>query len=1372
MVKDFAKGLAEPFVRTGVTAAAPVVDAAKMAKATFQDPAGMAKAFWQGKDAELNPEATKTVKSATATKEGLNVPGFGMVRPNRIGTDIEDQGEGQGPFGRETLKTIGTGAELASWYGGGEAMNALRLAKNIPLKHLLFKEGQLGLATGATGGFGIGAQDEEATAGSIAGSTALGGGLGLAAGVGAPLLFKGLSKAYKGMKGWNEAADEAVEQAMALQKAEQSSAEKMGRVTSATGEPLPVKVQAEEGLTTPMSPPTPVGPVTPVQSLADLSDSVAEFFPSKAPDAMPVDQKIADRAVKAGFKEWQPRVISDMSQAERDAARSMLAMAEDKSKNILARHPMEKAAEPIIAQVDHLSKVRDSAGASLDTLVDSMPKNPLPLREPIEKLSDWLGKSNIDVEVGKDGKITGLDFSRSKFSTSFSGKDQQAIKEVFAELFPPQAKGQVISRTPEEIRTIRQRLRQIVEAQKKSTEPFSSEVENLISGLRTELNKPLADISPEYAIANQNYAVATDALETFYRFLGKDFYGASKEDMLNRIQDLLPRLVSNTASKPSVIFKDLLEAATKTGMSEQAISDPRRLVYFANMLDNTYDLNAPRGFQGSIESGIENAANKLSAGGQIVTSAARLDPLGVVKGAASLFKPDEALRRRKLLKEMVGEAVSPTSMESVKNTLGRQGSESAFGAMAGIEPQFDEEGNPIGMKYDPLKGALGVAGGIAVGKMKKGSLIDDIARAKASGQSFDEWVSKQFSRPEYGMSHRPTYEGAPPAYNLLEGDMLPRDVYTNPDFSISSGRIGDGDKAANESWKALQKIKGKPDAEITIYRAAPKKELNIGDWVTFSKDYAKQSVEGTEKVHAFKVKAKDVIFAGDDINEFGYYPVSQFKTEWDNVADSVAKPFTGFTDLSLKTLEKLKGRTTVSKQFIEDLAKTPDLKQAERDVINEALAGIKGKDVNVEEFANKVKAELLPLKVESSAGGTPRYENIALPDDLRGPIANYEEHVYNSPIKTSAGNVHWGEEGAEGYFGHTRVEDLPHDLPITEPTPGAVSFRKIGEGKYGVYDKEGKLLKEQYEIGHEPRIRRIIEVQSDLYQRGRLEREMPEIKHLENQKARIRENYDEYVKADLMSPEFAEKKYQQDIKAITDEYKQNVSDVTKLQQYSNPTAHFRMIREEVKRAAQDGKTKLQFPTGETAMKIEGLGQAHNPWRVAPDGKTYREIPYGEMKVGQEIKNTNSWDDWIITDVLGDGKFKAVPKSVIDDAVGMEELGYAGPDDVIDEIRNATKGIEGTALSGSDVDLYRETFDISGSVDKENPIYKFYDKEVASYVKKKYGAEKVRDAQGIEWWEIKLKPEMGKDPVEAFAAVPALALGDSMRKKEEKKKKSK
>jgi hypothetical protein len=175
---------------------------------------------------------------------------------------------------------------------------------------------------------------------------------------------------------------------------------------------------------------------------------------------------------------------------------------------------------------------------------------------------------------------------------------------------------------------------------------------------------------------------------------------------------------------------------------------------------------------------------------------------------------------------------------------------------------------------------------------KEGYIADSIKKAKASGQSFDEFIDSvpvKNTNLENAMSHRPSYDGMPPAHNLLQGDQLPRDVYTHPDYSISSGAIRRGEKAANESWSVLQKIKGKPNAEVTIYRASPKDELRNGDWITLSKEYAKQeSLSEGVKVHSFKVKAKDIIFAGDDINEFGYWghstkDIDQLKAQWDKV---------------------------------------------------------------------------------------------------------------------------------------------------------------------------------------------------------------------------------------------------------------------------------------------------------------------------------------------------------------------------------------------------------------------------------------------------------------------------------------------------------
>jgi len=452
----------------------------------------------------------------------------------------------------------------------------------------------------------------------------------------------------------------------------------------------------------------------------------------------------------------------------------------------------------------------------------------------------------------------------------------------------------------------------------------------------------------------------------------------------------------------------------------------------------------------------------------------------------------------------------------------------------------------------------------------------------------------------------------------------------------------------------------------------------------------------------------------------------------------VVDAFQGFSDLSTKILEKLKGKTKVSKQFISDLTNSPDLKQAERDLIRNQLSD-EADVVDVPGFANRVKTELLPLKVKSSdymsgidAYGNPkvrlgfesRYENITLPDEVRGKVKNYRENIYESPIKTSAGQNHFGGK-SDSYFGHTRIEDMADN-----------------------------------------RTRRVIEVQSDLYQKGNLEREATnkfllgekdilapkELERFKKYMNEGRRNLPENEHRDFYKLEEKVRKGKDAIEAGRN------TELSKLAQYNDPTAHFRMIREEVKKAAQDGKTKLQFPTGETAMKIEGLGDTAT-WRIDTPSHIVRDsslLSPDNMKVGQEVF-TGLNDNWIITDVLGDGKFKAMPKEHFNsfaESKGVTNL--TGQDLISYAEKHGTPNFWGS----------KEQFDISGRVDQNNPIYKFYEKEVGRYLKNKYGAQLVTDAQGVKWWEVPVSKEQANSPVEAFASVAGIGAASQTGDKKE------
>lgn len=423
----------------------------------------------------------------------------------------------------------------------------------------------------------------------------------------------------------------------------------------------------------------------------------------------------------------------------------------------------------------------------------------------------------------------------------------------------------------------------------------------------------------------------------------------------------------------------------------------------------------------------------------------------------------------------------------------------------------------------------------------------------------------------------------------------------------------------------------------------------------------------------------------------------------------VKDAFTDSGDLTLKTIQKLQGRTTVSKQYIYDLTNSGDIKQVERDLIRSVLDSLPDdQKVDVAQFVQDVKDELLPLEIYDSSEeksidmDTSRYENVTLPKDLRGNVANYSEHIYESPIKTSAGNIHFGDE-IENYFGHTRIEDM-------ETPNGDKLLEDYAKGK--ITKEELNKLEKNIQS-----TRRVIEVQSDLYQKGNLERE--------EQRDLVNENREGDVQ--------------------TEGFK-------KLKQYNDPTAHFRMVREEIRKAAQDGKTKLQFPTGETAMKIEGLGQTNN-W-LTGSGMASSELKPESLEIGQEIyQGHDDWvsgnNGWIITDVLGDGKFKAVPLQRISHVQG--DSGMSIED----------------ALKDRNVRNYSEEFDISGKIDTSNPIYKFYEKDLGRYLKNNYNAIPVTDDKGVTWMEVPIQKAYSDLPVPAFNEKPETQSVEQLQKQRER-----
>ena len=96
--------------------------------------------------------------------------------------------------------------------------------------------------------------------------------------------------------------------------------------------------------------------------------------------------------------------------------------------------------------------------------------------------------------------------------------------------------------------------------------------------------------------------------------------------------------------------------------------------------------------------------------------------------------------------------------------------------------------------------------------------------------------------------------------------------------------------------RIIQSVRGKPDAEVSVYRAVPKGStsgINPGDWVTPSKAYASehgQRFDGGFDVIEQRVKAGDLYTEGNSLQEFGWSPKGDVAQ---SARDAEPAPFTG-----------------------------------------------------------------------------------------------------------------------------------------------------------------------------------------------------------------------------------------------------------------------------------------------------------------------------------------------------------------------------------------------------------------------------------------------------------------------------------------------
>jgi hypothetical protein len=159
-----------------------------------------------------------------------------------------------------------------------------------------------------------------------------------------------------------------------------------------------------------------------------------------------------------------------------------------------------------------------------------------------------------------------------------------------------------------------------------------------------------------------------------------------------------------------------------------------------------------------------------------------------------------------------------------------------------------------------------------------GNLLPEVA-TPLPDLSRDLPTPKGQAMPDETNGYRGTHQAPTGKYGEGSLDAMDK-TYPDDLYSNAGARFyGDGDpKMDLPMHQIIVSLRGKPDAEVSVYRAVPKGvggQINPGDWVTPSLPYAKshgQRFDGGMEILSKKVRSGDLYTEGNSIFEYGWNP--------------------------------------------------------------------------------------------------------------------------------------------------------------------------------------------------------------------------------------------------------------------------------------------------------------------------------------------------------------------------------------------------------------------------------------------------------------------------------------------------------------------
>jgi len=271
----------------------------------------------------------------------------------------------------------------------------------------------------------------------------------------------------------------------------------------------------------------------------------------------------------------------------------------------------------------------------------------------------------------------------------------------------------------------------------------------------------------------------------------------------------------------------------------------------------------------------------------------------------------------------------------------------------------------------------------------------DITITEENGQVVDT-ASPSFSITPADTSYRIQHQPSPDDATLNDlTEMFGEDIYgPNAAQYYGAGMTGE-----SEVLNIFKKVRGNPEAKVTIYRVVPASadQINAGDWVTISKAAADEmnnseflGVDSSgnpqeSKIISKVVMAKEVTWPGDSMQEQGYFPSSPSFSPGD------ARMLSDLSENVMRRVRAPEARAVVFEQLVDRID------SLKRDVAKMIFGG------TVEQEAIPDARSMKSLKKEAAFRQAARHDELEmeLDSEMRTLGADLAVSVKDMPVHSA-----------------------------------------------------------------------------------------------------------------------------------------------------------------------------------------------------------------------------------------------------------------------------------------------------------------------------------------------------------------------------------